>query len=197
MNIRPCRADGLAPPLAMAFALLALAFGSGAVGARLELYHEYPARYVSDAPRSWLHLVWFISWAALWAVLPVVLVYVGTVWAWRHHIRWTPGRTLLAGSIGAILLLTVLGPLFAGPDPFMYAPASALVLSGGPFIAGVGLLLLARHCIDTPAMPAVPGEALPCWTCGYDLRGQCECRCPECGTQYKVGELIRGLRMEE
>ena len=32
-----------------------------------------------------------------------------------------------------------------------------------------------------------------CPKCGYDIRGLPECRCPECGEQWRLGEVPRGL----
>jgi len=30
-----------------------------------------------------------------------------------------------------------------------------------------------------------------CQKCGYNLSGLVECRCPECGSQYKLEEILR------
>ena len=37
----------------------------------------------------------------------------------------------------------------------------------------------------------VPQDGYVCWQCAYDLRGQTESRCPECGTAYDADELRR------
>jgi len=51
---------------------------------------------------------------------------------------------------------------------------------------GIALIVVARICWEPREGPAVP-----CPKCGYDLRGQQECRCPECGQQFTVGELMQ------
>ena len=35
------------------------------------------------------------------------------------------------------------------------------------------------------------GEAPMCPQCGYNLSGLTQCRCPECGTEYRLEELWR------
>ncbi len=36
-----------------------------------------------------------------------------------------------------------------------------------------------------------PGKrAVTCPTCGYNLTGSSECRCPECGSKFTVDELM-------
>jgi len=41
-------------------------------------------------------------------------------------------------------------------------------------------------------------EAAPaCPKCGYNLSGLTHCRCPECGTEYKLDELWRAAQKEQ
>jgi hypothetical protein len=44
------------------------------------------------------------------------------------------------------------------------------------------------------AMRAAPHVPVLCPTCGYNLAGQYEARCPECGTRYTLVELLHGNR---
>lgn len=42
--------------------------------------------------------------------------------------------------------------------------------------------------------PAATAEEVPCPNCGYNLRGLKEARCPECGCEYTIEQLVTADR---
>lgn len=124
--------------------------------------------------------------------LPALMTYFGTLIIWSPVVRWTPSRRIrtLAISVLFVLALATLGVLLFiwQSSPLSYtAPGLALLLA---CIAVVVLNLLWY----TPPQARGDADGVICPTCGYDLRGQNSCRCPECGTEYKLGELMANRR---
>jgi hypothetical protein len=130
------------------------------------------------------------SGAATWA-------FVAAYWCllWRSSVRWDSRRVVGTG-LGAAGALG--GGLFAGLCASVLVPRSG---SGfGAFIGGVlaiVLWLIATVVIwrETPAERAqrVRGSsrsAITCPTCGYNLTGLSESRCPECGSKFTLDELL-------
>ena len=126
-----------------------------------------------------------LTWAAVavyWCLL------------WRSGVAWTAlrvTRTLLA-AIGALVVGLIAGVITAG------------AISGGEgfgaFVGGVLAILLWLIATvftwrETAAERAkrVAGSsrsAVSCPTCGYNLTGLTESRCPECGSTFTLDELI-------
>lgn len=128
-------------------------------------------------------------WAAhvtrvLLCTLPALFFFGGGLGIWWRSIDWSPQRCFGVLATGLALLLSlVLAGLFGLISESAQELALLVTSSVG---AGVALIVVGRICWE----PA-EGPAVPCPKCGYDLRGQQECRCPECGTQFTVGELTR------
>ncbi len=59
---------------------------------------------------------------------------------------------------------------------------AAQPLIGGTVALGIAWLGMPRGGDRTPTRT-------PCPQCGYDLRGQTECRCPECGATFTLGDI--------
>jgi len=145
---------------------------------------SFGGAYVSQVER----LVSFAS-VAVAIITPPILVYVAPLAIWWSTVAWTPRRRrgvwittavwmlLLAVAVVLAVVLEVLGILLA------------LIVGT---IGGVVCVLIAlRICWSRG--PINPGPVL-CRNCSYDLRGQQSCRCPECGAQYTLGELVRSDR---
>jgi hypothetical protein len=126
-----------------------------------------------------------LTWAAVavyWCLL------------WRSGVAWTVSRvtrTLLA-AVGAMVVGLVAGVI--------RAIATSAGEGFGAFVGGVLAILLwliATVFIwrETAAERAkrVAGSsksAITCPTCGYNLTGLRESRCPECGSTFTLDELI-------
>jgi hypothetical protein len=121
-------------------------------------------------------------------VFPGLMLYLGCLLIWRPVIDWTPKRRL--GLLGISLAFALLLLLAAGLPRFLrWGPGSSLValLSTGLVASGLALWATAWMCHDVPEP-----DKVACPSCGYDLRGQRECRCPECGEEYTLGDLTSG-----
>jgi hypothetical protein len=119
---------------------------------------------------------------------------VGSYWVllWRGSVRWTAFRVfatvaavVLAGVAG--LMVTVLweqmGPSFRTR---FVGPAWAIVLWL------VSTVFIWRESVAERAarLGASGRDGIVCPTCGYNLTGLKEPRCPECGTQFTLDELL-------
>ena len=123
--------------------------------------------------------------------------FVAVYWCllWRSSVRWDSRRVIgawlgAAGALGA--------GAFAGVCAGVLVPRSG---SGfGAFVGGVlaiVLWLIATVVIwrETPAeraqrVRASGRSAVTCPTCGYNLTGLSESRCPECGSKFTLDELL-------
>ena len=129
-----------------------------------------------------------VTWAAVaayWCLL------------WRSSIRWNATR--VGGTAGAAVAATVVGGGVA-------AVIGAAFNGGGDnlavtlFLGGVLAMLLWLFATvflwrETAAeraarVGAAGGSAVACPTCGYNLTGLSESRCPECGGRFTLDELL-------
>ncbi len=120
-------------------------------------------------------------------LFPGLMLYLGCLLIWRPVVNWTPKRRLgllgISLAFALLLLLAASMPLLLG----WRADSAILTLLSTSLVAsGLALWAAAWVCHDPPEPAKVA-----CPSCGYDLRGQRECRCPECGEQFTVGELMQ------
>lgn len=169
---RPHRIRSPHPRVAATFALFPLIVGL-----------EIPMAVLGDfLERHFSSLVAF-SPAALF---PALMLYLGCLLIWWPVIDRTPRRRL--GMLVVSLAFALLLLLAAGLPQFLgWGINSSLVTLVSTSLVASGLALWATawicHDLPEPAKVACP-------SCDYDLRGQRECRCPECGEQFTVGELL-------
>jgi len=118
-------------------------------------------------------------------LFPGLMLYLGCLLIWRRAVNWTPRRRL--GLLLILLAFALLLLLAAGVPQLLgwHAEAALRTLLSTSLVAsGLALWATAWICHDAPEP-----DKVACPSCGYDLRGQQECRCPECGQEYTVGEL--------
>ena len=118
---------------------------------------------------------------------PVMLfAYVGAV-ARRFERGYFPRAAV---AVGFLLATVPLGFQFGAelsqsigmPSWSRYTIQSLLVEAGAGAVTGVfGLAVLWRFSRRLPTLAR--GK---CWECGYDLRGQVDARCPECGREFTL-----------
>lgn len=98
----------------------------------------------------------------------------------RGRLPWfLLGMTAL---VGVILYLTLLAPLSPWPNWFRVA--------GWTLYAICLPLLIIWFVTPMPkARARVRRGELPCWHCGYNVRGVDQPRCPECGHDFNAQEL--------
>jgi hypothetical protein len=128
-----------------------------------------------------------------------LLTVVGWIALWRSTVNWTRAR--IQGTVLATICCTAAGAalawLFVQSFPRSGAEGAALA---GVFGGGCWILWTTWLWRQTPAerlaaaMRASPDQTVLCPTCGYNLAGLYEARCPECGTRYTLVELLHGNR---
>ena len=113
---------------------------------------------------------------------------------WRSTVRWSPGR--VRGTIGVAVAAAALGhgiSVILGTAGDGDGQGTEFILTIGGLLT-VLLWLFATVLIwcDTPTARAarVGGSAVTCPTCGYNLTGLGEARCPECGSRFTLDELL-------
>ena len=129
-----------------------------------------------------------------------VLTWAGLAWywisIWRQTVKWTPqrtNRTMLAALAAALVGLVAGAMTGAMEEGFGFFIGSVVP----PLLWVVGTVLVWR---ETDAERAVrlraagkDGPGIPCPTCGYDMTGLKSTRCPECGSEFTIDELLAAL----
>lgn len=125
----------------------------------------------------------------------VTWLAVAVYWTmlWRAAVVWTRGR--VAGTFGAALGAAALGCCAGALTSIATAEETFSAFFGG--IVAILLWLIGTVFVwrETAAERArrVKGStryAVTCPTCGYNLTGLSEARCPECGTRFTLDELL-------
>jgi hypothetical protein len=156
-------------------------------------------------------VVFFVSVESRWFrginegfafVIAGIVTSALTAWywvlAWRRTVNWTPQRT--TRTLGAAAM-SVFAGFIAG------AALSTLNNSFAFFIGSVVpplLWLVATVLVwrETDAERSARlraqgidgnGPGVPCPTCGYDMTGLKGTRCPECGSEFTVDEVVASL----
>lgn len=120
------------------------------------------------------------------AVFPELRSF-GTAAARKEAIRRAANTVYVTGSlIGAILLLVALWCAPAVQEYTGLPEWPVLVYFGFCCgLVGFGFVLLARRRIRVSLRNQLNTQGIPvCVHCGYDLRGQKDGRCPECGRPF-------------
>jgi hypothetical protein len=109
---------------------------------------------------------------------------------WRKGVRWTPRRVSWTWiwPFASALFAAIIGVLFGMWEDgigYFFAAVSA------PLIWVVGTILIWRETNAERAerLKAAHADVITCPTCGYNLTGLSEARCPECGTKFTLNDL--------
>jgi hypothetical protein len=124
----------------------------------------------------------------------VTWAFIAVYWTlvWRKSVRWTLWRILVP------LIAALIGLAVGAVSPFaLYRSGNRedhiLLLS--ILIPSLWLVATVLAWRESPAERATrlgaSGRAnVSCPTCGYNLTGLTEARCPECGTKFTLDELL-------
>jgi hypothetical protein len=124
---------------------------------------------------------------------------VATYWCllWRSSIRWTPVR--VGGTLGAAVGGALVGGGIAAVMAYAFM-AGGDSASFALFLGGILAMLLWLFATiflwrETAAERAArvagsASSAVTCPTCGYNLTGLGDARCPECGSRFTLDELL-------
>jgi hypothetical protein len=122
-------------------------------------------------------------------------IFIAAYWTllWIRIVRMSAQRVIMT-------IIAALGSaMVAG---FAYIPTSAVDREFGGFVASVvapitwliAVTLLWRETAEerSQRLQSLSKSAIVCPKCGYNLTGLSGTRCPECGAQYTLDELLAG-----
>jgi len=136
--------------------------------------------------------------ALLGSVVIVGLVEVALwVGVWFRQVRWRPERVLATagGGAGAAIGAAVLGLLLAlSTNEEEVGIICAGMVWGLAWFGLTPLVWKETRAERGARLRKMGAEALPCPTCGYNLMGLSEARCPECGAKYTLDQLFAAVR---
>jgi hypothetical protein len=129
----------------------------------------------------------------------IVFVVSGVTWAfvavywilvWRTTVHWTSLRMILTASaaLGALVAGIIVGLVFNGIERHF---GSFVGAASAPLLWLVATVLIWREtAAERMERLKSSADAIVCPTCGYNLTGLTGTRCPECGTQFTLTELL-------
>ena len=128
---------------------------------------------------------WIIAGVVTWA-------FVAAYWVllWHKSVRW---ETRVGTTAGAAIGSGVIGAIIGGICNTIETGFGSFVGSTSPII-----LWLVATCFlwrESPAeraerLSATGRDGVVCPTCGYNLTGLNEPRCPECGSEFTLDQLL-------
>jgi hypothetical protein len=152
-----------------------MTFFISAVGFRSVIGREQNGLFVADVV-TWVFIA--VYWLALW----------------RKKVKWTSTRTsltawsfLAAGAAGMGVGLMIASAMPGSGIEF------ALFVGGivAPLLWVVATIFIWRESPDESASRLAGSEGgVVCPTCGYNLTGLKATRCPECGTEFTLDQLL-------
>ncbi len=113
--------------------------------------------------------------------------------AWRTRRYWVQalGFVLAASVIYSLLMFSAMSAarlVFPGVPQFVSSGLAGVLIGG---FSGFAVQFLWRRPLQRYLREQLIAKGVPiCIECGYDLRGQVDPRCPECGRAFDPG-LIR------
>jgi hypothetical protein len=122
--------------------------------------------------------------------------FIGVYWLvlWRKTVVWTSARrtftTLSAAGAGllGIFIGVVMGQM-VDEDEIGFIVFVA-TLFAPPVWVFATILIWRETAAERAARLDKSASALVCPTCGYNLTGLTDTRCPECGTQFTLDQLV-------
>jgi len=153
-------------------------------------------------------LIWLITFVAAdrtfgysWRPWPMILCGIST-WGfiaiywyglWRGSVHWTPSRVTRSFlAVGAAIIAGFMAGILVYPVESEVGEFVGCVTA--PLLWLICVTILWRETSHERAMrmKSTNKSAIVCPHCGYNLTGLQGTRCPECGTQYTLDELLIG-----
>jgi uncharacterized paraquat-inducible protein A len=129
---------------------------------------------------------WILAGAIAWA-------FIVTYWwlLWRRFVKQTAERRIctMGVGVGACIIGVVIGALGSNIDSEFGAflgSVSAPIL----WLVGTVFIWQETDAERKARLRNTNNDAIVCPTCGYNLTGLKEPRCPECGTQFTLDQLL-------
>ena len=123
----------------------------------------------------------------------VTFVFIAAYWVllWRRSVNWTGSRRswTFGALIGAMFLGVVLGAAVGIIDDDVGRFVGTVT---GPMLWLVATAFVWRETAAerSARVAAANVDAVVCPNCGYNLTGLREARCPECGAQFTLDQLL-------
>jgi hypothetical protein len=147
---------------------------------------------------AWRHYYYGSPWATEeWSFIvagALGWIFVGAWWflLWRKSVRWTGGRivfTLAATGLSLLMAAAVYSLVKNIVDSNF---GSFIGSTCAPMLWLVGTIFAWRETRAERAerVSRSTRGAVACPTCGYNLTGLREARCPECGSQFTLDQLL-------
>lgn len=131
----------------------------------------------------------------LWTI---IYTFIGAYWLllWRGVVQWTPWRvrwTILATALSLAAGAAVASAIMIIGRGQVPAPF-ALLVGGGlvPVAWCLATVFIWRETAEERTRRLSTSAAAPiaCPLCGYSLAGLREARCPECGSEFTLDQLL-------
>jgi hypothetical protein len=125
-------------------------------------------------------------------LLMAAIAYLPTLyWVWSRHRKkrfiWLGGALTVGIGLAAIALSMAVDASFAGSDELLLA---SVWFFGIGAVLTIWLFLYRRYAAGRPMFGEGGQLDLRCPGCNYLMVGLHEARCPECGRQYTIDNLI-------
>src|SRR5262245_6155290 len=122
-------------------------------------------------------------------LFPAVALFVAQFFIWSPAIRWTLYKRLVYLIVSAIYIGCMV--LAAFPYNIMFGRWTFEKIAVWPLTVGFAAVLNAWAYGTSPTRSDAETR-VACPKCGYDLRAQRECRCPECGHAFTLADIAGG-----
>ncbi|MDB5294009.1 MAG: hypothetical protein JWL69_5250 [Phycisphaerales bacterium] len=123
----------------------------------------------------------------------VAWAFIATYWTllWRKSVRLTAervGRSVAAGVVACFVATAIALPLGRVEEGFGYFIASAIA----PMLWVIATIFISYETAAerTERLRTLSRDDVVCPNCEYNLTGLTSTRCPECGTQFTLDELM-------
>ncbi len=107
---------------------------------------------------------------------------------WRY---WVMLLVLLSAfAVGTVMCVQSVLPRLDIGNPFLKTALPALIVSFFSIVLSLAAVLIFRRSVALSIRRRLLDAGIPvCLACGYDLRGQHQPRCPECGRPFDASIL--------
>lgn len=128
------------------------------------------------------------------SLLAWILVAVYWCLLWKSSVKWNSDRRIF--TVLAALVALIVAALAGTAASFIVSMRPGITTFLGGLLAIVLWLIFTVFIWrETPTeraqrLAASPANSISCPTCGYNLTGLTESRCPECGSKFTLNELL-------
>jgi uncharacterized paraquat-inducible protein A len=135
--------------------------------------------------RPWPHMM---SGLSVWC-----FVAIYWFWLWRGGVQWNSSRTMWTFlAVGGAIVVGFMAGLLVYPIESIVGEFVGSVTAPLVWLIAVTIIWRETSRERAARLKSTSKDAIVCPKCGYNLTGLQGTRCPECGTQYTLDELLLG-----